>query len=111
MSKISIEYRVGYVLSGFNDEVVESEHVMVDTVSEYDDGDMIMSGAELDYLLAEDIIRTYLLAKIGADVVGDRAILSALTSYGEAMYAVGKLTVAVGDPVARVMGQNDEVSA
>lgn len=111
MSKINVEYRVGYVLSGFNDEVVESEHVMVDTVSDYDDGNTIMSGSELDYLLAEEIIRAYLLDKIGANVVGDKAILSALTSYGDAMYAVGKLTVAIGDPVARVLGQNDEVTA
>ena len=111
MGKINVEYRVGYVLSGFNDEVVESEHVMVDPVSDYDDGSMIMSGAELDYLLAEEIFRAYLLDKIGADVVGDTAILSALTSYGDAMYAVGKLTVAIGDPVARVLEQNDEVIA
>ncbi len=113
-NKIKIEYRVGYVLGGFNDEEVESEHVMVDNVSTYDldsDSDVIMSGAELDYLLAEEIIRTYLRAKIGADVISDTAILSELKYHGEAMYAVGRISVAIGDPVARILGQDEEVTA
>lgn len=115
--KIEVEYRVMYEMIGVKGEIVDGEHVMIDSLSTFDAsvmqeelGDVIMSGRMLDEILAEEIIRAYITDRVGVDCLSERSFSQNMKRLVDATYRFGKIDIALGDPVARVLSDKKEMS-
>lgn len=110
---IEVEYSVDFELVGFNDEVVGGKHTLIDSISHHDVSlvngelsELIMGGIELDVMLAEDAIRSYLTRIIGVDCLDDYAVWSALNREDDGMYRLGNISISIGDATARLLTAN-----
>lgn len=114
---VEVEYKVNYELIGFNDEVVNGEHITIDSLSASDIsimkdemGDVIMSGIALDEILAEEIIRTYFDRMIGVCCIDDYAIWSALERQEDGIYRLGNVSVSLSDATGRILNGEEMVN-
>lgn len=114
---VEVEYNVNYELIGFNDEVVNGEHITIDSLSASDVsimkdelGDVIMSGIALDEILAEEIIRTYFDRVIGVSCIDESALWSALERQEDGIYRLGNISVSLGDATGRILDDKREVT-
>lgn len=114
---VEVEYKVNYELIGFNDEVVNGEHITIDSLSASDVsimkeemGDVIMSGIALDEILAEEIIRTYFDRVIGVSCIDESALWSALERQEDGIYRLGNVSVSLSDATGRILEDKKEVT-
>lgn len=114
----SIRSKVNYELIGFNGEVVNGEHITIDSLSASDIsimkdelGDVIMSGIALDEILAEEIIRTYFDRVIGLSCIDESALWSALERQEDGIYRLGNVNVSLSDATGRILSGKEMVNA
>lgn len=115
--RVEVEYRVMYEMIGVKGEIVDGEHVTIDSLSTFDAsvmeeelGDVIMSGRMLDEILAEEIIREYITGLVGAECLSERSFVENLKRVVDATYRFGNINVALGDPAARILNDKKEVT-
>lgn len=115
---VEVEYKVEFELIGVHNEGVSGVHTLIDSISKHDvslaDGnmdDLIMSGLDLDVMLAEDIIQGYLARLIGVACLSEYGIWSELKREDDGVYRLGNISVAIGDATSRIKRDNREVPA
>jgi len=115
---VEVEYKVEFELIGVHNEGVRGVHTLIDSISKHDvslaDGkmdDLIMSGLDLDVMLAEDIIQGYLARLIGVACLSEYGIWSELKREDDGVYRLGNISVAIGDATSRIKRDNREVTA
>lgn len=114
---VEVEYKVDYELIGVRSDNITAVHTLIDSISKHDislaDGkmdDLIMSGRDLDFILAEDIIKSYLTRLIGIECLSEFGVWSELKREDDGIYRLGNISVAIGDATSRIKRDNREVT-